>query len=56
MVLIEDKGKITFTHHGRALTLRQGFNYLDKIYHNEPVEVRRIIDRLKQKYEKDLLR
>ena len=56
MILIEDNGHISFSHHGRELTLKQGFNYLDKIYGNEPQEVKRVIDRLKEKYEKDLLR
>lgn len=56
MVVIEDKGKLSFSHHGRALTLKQGFNYLDKIYGNEPQEVKKIIDNLKEKYRKDLLR
>ena len=56
MILIEDNGHLSFTHHGRELTLKQGFNYLDKIYANEPIEVKRIIDNLKQKYQKDLLR
>lgn len=56
MILIEDNGHISFSHHGRELTLKQGFNYLDKIYGNEPQEVKKVIDRLKEKYEKDLLR
>ena len=56
MILIEDKGKLVFTHHGRELTIKQGFTYLDKIYGNEPQEVKKIIDQLKEKYKKDLLR
>lgn len=56
MILIEDKGHIEFTHYGRKLTIKQGFNYLDKIYGNEPQEVKKIIDQLKEKYKKDLLR
>lgn len=56
MILIEDKGKLTFTHKGKSLTIKQGFNYLDKIYGNEPQEVKKIIDQLKEKYKKDLLR
>jgi hypothetical protein len=55
MVAIEDNGTIQFSHKGKELTMRQGFNYLDKIYANEPPETRKVIDRLKERYMKDLL-
>lgn len=56
MVVIEDKETIQFFHRGNELTIKQGFSYLDKIYSNEPPETRRIIDRLKKRYMKDLPR
>ena len=56
MVVIEDKGTIQFFHKGKELTIKQGFTYLDKIYPNEPPETRKVIDRLKKRYMKDLPR
>ena len=56
MVVIEDKGTIQFSHKGKELTTKLGFTYLDKIYSNEPPEVKKVIDRLKKRYMKDLPR
>ena len=56
MIVIEDEGKLRFFDGKKELTLREGFNRLDYIYGNEPQETKKIIDHLKQKYRKDLLR
>ena len=52
VVIIEDKGKIKFLENGKELSLREGFKKLDVIYNNEPLENRKIIDRLRNKYQK----
>lgn len=56
MILIEDKGKITFSHNGEPMTAAQGFAHLNEIYGNESIEVKRIIDGLKEKYFSDMVR
>ena len=50
MILIENEGELTFWAGEETLSLKDGFAYLDKIYPSEPIETKRIIDRLKQKY------
>lgn len=50
MIVIEDKGKIKFFDKDKELTLREGFRQLESIYHNEPLETKKIIDRLREKY------
>lgn len=52
MIVIEDEGKLKFFDGTIELTLREGFKRLDQIYGNEPQEVKRIINRLKEKYER----
>lgn len=50
MIVIEDKGRIKFFDKDKELTLYEGFKWLESIYHNEPLENRKIIDQLKEKY------
>ena len=50
MHVIEDEGKLRFFEGKKELTRREGFRRLDRIYGNEPQEVKRIINRLKEKY------
>jgi hypothetical protein len=50
MYAIEDKDGIHFFRGQKELTLKEGFEYLNKIYSNEPAETKRIIDELKKKY------
>lgn len=50
MIVIEDKGKIKFFEKDRELTISEGFKRLENIYHNEPVETKKIIKRLREKY------
>ena len=50
MVVIEDKGKLKFFKDGREISLREGFKKLEIIYHNEPLETKKVIDRLREKY------
>ena len=54
MVVIEDEGKLQFFDGKKELTLREGFARLDNIYSSEPQETKRVINRLKEKYMKDL--
>lgn len=54
MVVIEDEGKLKFFDGKKELTLREGFARLDTIYGGEPQETKRVINRLKEKYMKDL--
>ena len=54
MHAIEDNGKLRFFEGKKELTLREGFRRLDRIYGTEPQETKRVIDRLKEKYRKDL--
>ena len=56
MHVIEDEGKLRFFEGKEELTLREGFQRLDYIYGTEPQETKRIINRLKEKYRKDLLK
>lgn len=50
MIVIEDKNIITFSHKGKDVSIKDGFEYLDNLYKSEPIEVRKVIDRLKEKY------
>lgn len=50
MYAIESKDGIHFFQDQKELTLKEGFEYLNKIYSNEPAETKRIIDNLKKKY------
>lgn len=52
MHVIEENGKLKFFEGKEELTSREGFNRLNYIYGNEPQEVKRIINKLKEKYEK----
>ena len=52
MHVIEDDGELRFFEGKEELTLREGFQRLDRIYGTEPQETKRIIDRLKEKYRK----
>ena len=54
MVVIEDEGKLKFFDGKKELTLREGFARLDTIYGGEPQETKRVINRLREKYMKDL--
>ena len=54
MIVIEDKGKLKFYEGKYQLTLREGFHRLELIYGYEPQETKRIINRLRDKYAKDL--
>ena len=54
MVVIEDEGKLKFFDGKKELTLREGFARLDTIYGSEPQETKRVINRLREKYMKDL--
>ena len=54
MVVIEDDGKLKFFDGKEELTLREGLARLDTIYGGEPQETKRVINRLKEKYMKDL--
>ena len=54
MVVIEDEGTLKFFDGKKELTLREGFTRLDAIYGSEPQETKRIINRLREKYMKDL--
>ena len=56
MVVIEDERGLRFFEGKRELTLREGFRRLDYIYGYEPQETKKIINRLKDKYMKDLTR
>lgn len=55
MHVIEDEGKLKFFDGKKELTLREGFTRLEHIYGSEPQETKRVIDRLKEKYMKDLI-
>ena len=50
MIIIEDKGQIKFFEKDKELTLREGFKRLETIYHDEPQETKKIINRLREKY------
>ena len=50
MVVIEDRGSIKCVDKDKELTLREGFKRLESIYHNEPLETKKVIDRLREKY------
>ena len=53
IVIVSDDGKsISFTHNGKKLSKREGFQRLDEIYSGEPAEVKRKIDRLKERFMK----
>lgn len=54
MVVIEDEGRLKFFDGKEELTLREGFARLDTIYGGEPQETKRVINRLREKYIKDL--
>lgn len=56
MHAIEDNGTIKFFEGERELTLKEGFARLEQIYPYEPTEGRNIIDNLKRKYMKELIR
>lgn len=56
MIVIEDRSQLRFYEGRTELTLREGFERLDRIYGNEPQETKRVIDRLKEKYRKDLFK
>ena len=56
MIVIEDRSQLRFYEGKTELTLREGFERLDRIYGNEPQETKRVIDRLREKYGKDLFR
>ena len=56
MVVIEDERGLRFFEGKEELTLREGFRRLDYIYSYEPQETKKIINRLKDKYMKDLTR
>jgi len=50
MHVIEDEGRLRFFEGKKELTPREGFGRLERIYGNEPQEVKRIINRLREKY------
>lgn len=50
MIVIEDKGMIKFFDKDKEITLYEGFKRLGSIYHNEPLETKKVIDRLREKY------
>ena len=50
MIVIEDKGNIKFFDKDKELTLHEGFKRLESIYHNEPLETKKVIDHLREKY------
>lgn len=54
MIVIEDEGKLKFFEGKEELTPREGFSRLERIYGGEPQETKRVINRLKEKYMKDL--
>lgn len=54
MIVIEDEDKLKFFDGKEELTLREGFARLDTIYGGEPQETKRVINRLREKYIKDL--
>ena len=56
MIVIEDRSQLRFYEGKTELTLREGFERLDRIYGNEPQETKRVIDRLREKYRKDLFK
>ena len=56
MHVIEENGKLRFYEGKTELTSREGFQRLYRIYGTEPQETKRVIDRLKEKYGKDLFR
>ena len=52
MFVIEDKGKLSFYEGKKELTLDEGFERLDSLFINETAEVQKVIDNLKNKYDK----
>ena len=50
MHVIEDEGKLRFFEGKEELTSREGFARLERIYGSEPQEVKRIINKLREKY------
>ena len=56
MHVIEDEGRLRFYQGTTELTPCEGFERLDQIYGTEPQETKRVIDRLKEKYRKDLFK
>lgn len=54
MIVIEDNGKIKFFKDGVEISRKAGFKHLDEVYGNEPQETKKTINRLKEKYYKDL--
>ena len=52
MVVIEDKGQLKFFEGKNELTLWEGFSRLEQLYMNEPQEVKRVINKLREKYKK----
>lgn len=53
MIVIEDKGTIKFFEDNKELSITKGFEKLDNIYHNEPLETKKIIRELKRRYLKN---
>ena len=53
MIVIEDKGKIKFFEDDKELSMIKGFEKLDSLYYNEPLETKKIIKELKRRYLKD---
>ena len=50
MIVIENKGKLKFFEGERELTMQEGFKRLDQLYINEPIDSKKAIDNLKEKY------
>jgi len=50
MIVIEDKGTITFLEDGKEISLIDGFKRLETLYPNETLENKRVIKHLKKKY------
>ena len=52
MIGIEDNGILKFYNGTIEITSKDGFARLNELYRNEPPEVKKVIDRLKKKYER----
>ena len=56
MHAIENENKLRFFEGTKELTLREGFQRLNERYPSEPQEVKRVIDKLRERYGKDLFK
>ena len=54
MIVIEENNTIHFYRGQTEVSKADGFTYLDKIYSNEPPEVKKVINNLKKKYLRDM--